>query len=73
LVGTLRWLDQNVDAALAELPARDLSYLEVALFCLMTHLEFRKVLVTEPYERLRAFTAVFGERESARATPFVFD
>jgi glutathione S-transferase len=73
LTGTLRWLDQNVDAVLEALPARDLSYLEVALYCLLTHLEFRQVLSTEPYEHLRRFAATFGERDSARATAFVFD
>lgn len=73
LAGTLRWLDEHVHAALAELPERDLSYLEVALFCLLTHLEFRQVLPTAPYERLRRFAASFGERGGARQTPFVFD
>jgi len=73
LLGTLRWLEQNVDDALAELPPRDLSYVEVTLFCLLTHLEFRKVLPTEPYARLRRFAEAFGERESAVATVFAFD
>ncbi|RYZ04240.1 MAG: glutathione S-transferase domain-containing protein [Myxococcales bacterium] len=73
LLGTLRWLDANVDAALGRLPPRDLSYLEVALYCLVTHLDFRHVVPTAPYERLRTFVESFGEREGARATPFVFD
>lgn len=73
LLGTLRWLDANVDAALASMPERDLSYWEPALFCLVEHLEFRKVLSTEPFLRLREFASGFGERDGARATPFRFD
>lgn len=73
LTNSLRWLDEHVDAAIAALPERDLSYLEATLFCLTEHLEFRQVLSTQPFARLRAFCARFGERDSARATPFVFD
>ncbi len=74
LENTLRWLDESVDAGLAQLPEdRDLSYLEVALYCLATHLEFRQVVPTAHYERLQRFAATYGEREGARLTPFVFD
>ncbi|MEY4549691.1 MAG: hypothetical protein RL685_5886 [Pseudomonadota bacterium] len=73
LDGMLGWLDRELDAALAALPARDLSYLELSSFCLLEHLEFRKVLELAPYARLQAFRARFAERPSARATPFQFD
>jgi len=73
LTNSLGWLDQHVDAALAALPERDTSYLETTLFCLTEHLEFRQVLSTRPFTRLVAFCERFGERASARATPFVFD
>lgn len=73
LVGTLRWLDANVDTALNALPERELSYWETALFCLVEHLEFRKVLSTAPFAALRSFASRFAERDSALATPFVFD
>ena len=73
LDGMLGWLEHNVDAALAELPERDLSYLELSLFCLLEHLEFREVLALEPYPRLREFRGCFAQRPSARATPFEFD
>lgn len=73
LRGTLRWLDDHLASALPALPERDLSYLEVTLYCLVTHLEFRQVLPTEPYVRLRRFAEGFGKRESALQTPFVFD
>lgn len=72
--GCLRWLDENVDVALAALPAdRALSFAEVALFCLVTHLPFREVLDVAPFSRLGAFCARFGERASARATEYRFD
>jgi glutathione S-transferase len=73
LQGTLTWLDHHSESALALLPERDLSYLEAALYCLVTHLEFRNVLPTEPYESLRRFAAHFGQRQSAQRTAFRFD
>jgi glutathione S-transferase len=73
LESSVRWLNEHVDAVLAALPERDLSYLEATLFCLTEHLAFRQVLSTEPFERLSAFCAGFAERASARATPFLFD
>lgn len=70
----LRWLDENVDAALAALPAdRALSFLEVSLFSLVTHLPFREVLDVSSFARLGAFCSRFGERASARATEYRFD
>jgi glutathione S-transferase len=74
LLNQLVWLNGNVDAALAALPVtRDLSFLEVTLFCLVTHLEFRAVVPVSPYPALTAFCARFGERASARETAFRFD
>jgi len=74
LLGTMQWLEDNAVDAIASLPAdRDLSYLEVSLFCLVEHLPFREVLDTAPYPKLRAFAERFGKRSSARATPFKFD
>lgn len=74
LTQCLDYLDQHVDAALAALPAtRRVSFLEVALFCLVEHLPFRQVLDVSPWQRLAAFRERFAERASARATPFRFD
>jgi glutathione S-transferase len=74
LVNTLAWLESNVKDALLALPAgRDLSFFEVTLFCLVTHLEFRGVLPTAPYPALAGFCQQFGERASARETPYHFD
>jgi len=74
LINAMTWLDANVQETLAALPVeRDLSYLEVALFCLVTHLDFRNVLPTAVYPELLAFCERFGERESAQETIYRFD
>jgi len=74
LLGNLRWLEDKVADAIAALPPdRDLSYLEVSLFCLVEHLPFREVMTLEDYPNLRAFGERFARRSSARATPFKFD
>lgn len=73
LQGMLGWLERDLDAALAALPERELSYLELSLFCLLEHLEFRKVLPLEPYPRLSVFRERFARRPSAQATAFEFD
>jgi glutathione S-transferase len=74
LENCLTYLDENVDAVLAALPAsRAFSFVEVALFCLVTHLPFRQVLDVTPWARLGAFSRQFGRRESAKATEYRFD
>jgi hypothetical protein len=73
LRGCLVWLETNVDAVLAALPARDLSYFEVTLFCLFTHLEFRRIAPVAEYVRLAHFSEQFAGRASARSTPYRFD
>ncbi len=70
----LSYLNDRVDRALDALPAdRALSFLETALFCVVTHLPFRQVMEVAGYERLGAFCERFGERESARQTEYRFD
>lgn len=74
LLGAMEWLELNADRAIATLhPERDLSFLEVSLFCLLEHLEFREVLSLEPYRQLRAFAQRFAARSSAKATAYKFD
>lgn len=73
LENSVRWLDAHVDGVLGELPARDVSYLEVTLFCLTRHLAFREVLSMTEFSRLEAFCKAFEQRTSAGRTPFVFD
>jgi glutathione S-transferase len=74
LTASLDWLDRHLDEALAGLPAdRDLSFFEVALYCLVTHLPFRSVMEVNEYARLARHVETFGERDSARQTTYRFD
>ena len=73
LFNTMTWLEANAPLALAALPKRDLSYLEVTLYCFVTHLDFRGVLSTAPYANLSDFCARYGARPSAQATTYRFD
>ncbi|MBL8744408.1 MAG: VOC family protein [Myxococcales bacterium] len=73
LLGTLDWLEANLSAIMARLPPRDVSFLEVTLYCLIAHLEFREVAPTSGYRALTAFCEQFAERASVRATPYQFD
>lgn len=74
LAGAASWLDGELDAVLAALPApRDFSIFEVTLFCLLEHMRFRPTLPLTAYPRLTSFAATFAERPSARETPFFFD
>lgn len=72
--GALRWLNDNLIAALRALPSeRELSLFEVTLFCLMDHLTFRSTLPVEPYPTLLRFTRDFAARPSAQRTIYRFD
>lgn len=71
---SLDFLDEHVDAVLAALPAgRLVSFVEVTLFCLVTHLPWREVMDVSRWARLGDFGRRFGERESARSTEYRFD
>ncbi len=71
--GALRWLDAHLEAALAELPARDVSLFEVTLFCLVEHIVFRPTLPLDPCPALVAFARAFATRASAQSTAYRFD
>jgi glutathione S-transferase len=74
LLNMMSWLEENATSVLAALPPqRDLSYLEVTLFCLVTHLEFRDVLPTASYSALNEFCQRFATRASIGETPYRFD
>ena len=74
LVSSMRWLESHAKQAVAALPAdRHLSYLEVTLFCLVTHLEFRGVLPIAPYPALNELCRDFAVRASAQNTTYRFD
>jgi glutathione S-transferase len=71
---TLTFLDAQLDAAISLLPTnRTVSFLEITVFCLVTHLPFREVLSVDGWPRLTAFCATFGARASAQATAYAFD
>jgi glutathione S-transferase len=74
LLNMMSWLESNVGHALDALPSeRELSYLEVTLFCLVTHLEFRDVLPVSSYPDLKRFCQHFAVRASAGETTYRFD
>ena len=74
LENALAFLDTNVERALEALPPeRALSFCETSLYCMVTHLPFRKLMEVDGYPRLAAFCGTFGERASARATEYRFD
>jgi glutathione S-transferase len=74
LHNSLRYLDETLPATLAALPSsRLLSFLEVALFCVVTHLEFRDIADASAFRRLQDFCLSFAERDSVEATPYRFD
>ena len=58
----------------AALPAdRLLSFCETYLFCLVTHLPFRKIMEVTAYRNLQAFCQEFDQRPGARTTGYRFD
>jgi glutathione S-transferase len=78
----LAWLEAHAGEVLAALPgsvsharggAHATSFLEVTLFCLVQHLEFRDILPTAPYRALGEFCERFAQRASAQQTTFRFD
>lgn len=73
LEGSLQWLDANLDEALAALPHREISVLEISLLCLVEHLAFRPTVPLDPYPKLRAFTQGFASDPSAQRTAYRFD
>ena len=71
LVGALAWLEHHLDPVLAQLPApRDVSVLELSLFCLVEHLAFRPTVPLDALPRLGRFAADHATRPSARLTAF---
>lgn len=74
LTNSVGWLDEHVDEVLAQLPPeRDLSFLELTLYCLVRHLPFREALSTQPYAKLNAFCSRYEARPSVRDTPYRVD
>jgi len=74
LLNTLAWLETHAPAAIAALPAdRQLSFLEVTLLCLVTHLEFRDVVPVTPYPQLGELCRELTRRPSIATTTYHFD
>jgi glutathione S-transferase len=74
LENTLAFLNTNLDRVRAALPAdRVLSFCETAIFCMVTHLPFRKVMDASGYRKLQAFCTEFGARPGPQATEYRFD
>ena len=71
--GALRWLDTHLERVIDSFPARDLSYFEVSLFCLIEHMRFRTTVDPAQFKSLSRFAEVFGGRPSASRTPYRLD
>jgi glutathione S-transferase len=69
----LAWLDCHFDEVFGLLPERDLSLFEIELFCLIAHLPFRNPVNLDEMPKLQAYERAFGQRRSARNTPYAFD
>jgi glutathione S-transferase len=70
---TIGYMEAHVDALLAALPERRLSFVETALFCLVRHLPWRDVMNLDAFTRLAAFADGFGARASAQQSEYRFD
>lgn len=71
---SLRYLDDTLAATLPALPPnRLLSFFEVTLFCVVTHLKFRDIFDASGFHQLQDFCLSFAERDGAKATPYRFD
>jgi glutathione S-transferase len=73
LLNCLAWLETNLEAIRAELPAGRIALFELKLFALLEHLPFRNPVDLSAMPRLTGFVADFGLRPSAQATPYRFD
>lgn len=74
LVDCLAWLDGHLTVIRNALPGNGLSFFEVSLFCLTSHLPFRNPGVDiTGMQQLLDFQHAFGTRASAQATPYRFD
>lgn len=71
LEGSLDWLDEHAADVVTALPKqRDLSLFEVALYCLIDHLQFGPTVPVANYTSLLSFARQFGARPAARRTAY---
>jgi len=73
LINCLTWLEANLAAIRAELPADRIRIVELALFAVLEHIPFRNPMELPPTPDLADFVAWFGQRPSAKATPYAVD
>ena len=71
LEGALGWLDEHLADVLKSFPQqRSLSLFEVALYCLVDHLELGPTVSVKGHASLLSFARQFGTRPSAQRTAF---
>ena len=71
LIGSLDWLEEHASDVVMALPKkRDLSLFEVALYCLVDHIQFGPTVSVENHTLLMTFARQFGARPSAQQTSF---
>jgi hypothetical protein len=71
LEGALGWLDAHLPDVLRSFPQqRSLSLFEVALYCVIDHLEFGPTVSVKGHASLSSFARQFGARPSAQRTAF---
>ena len=74
VLNSLAWLEAQAPSAIAALPKeRDLSVLEVTLFCFVKFLEFRGVVPVAPYPALIEFAEGFGRQVRRRLEPLLVE
>lgn len=73
LRGSLSWLESYLARRSTPEPSRSLRFLDVALFCLVSHLKFRDAIDLAQFPHLDCFIAAFSTRESAQATEYRYD
>lgn len=73
LLNCLAWLETQLAAIRAELPAGRIAMFDLKLFALLEHLPFRNPVDLSAMPQLTGFVADFGLRPSAQATPYRFD
>lgn len=73
MLNCLLWLDRNLEDLRSQFPGCRLSYFDVCLYCLVTHLPFRLAMDLSGMPALVEFGKSFGERASAQATPYRYD
>ena len=73
LENCLAWLDANLAEIRDQLPAERIRLFELGLFAVLEHFAFRNPIDLSAMDSLTGFMAAFGQRASARATPYRVD